>query len=58
MQTARLDLTVAITDAGRDLVGAVNYSRDLFEEETIERLMSHYTNVLRGIAEESERPIS
>ena len=36
----------------------MNYSRDLFEEETIERLMSHYTNVLRGIVEESERPVS
>ena len=43
---------------GSDLVGVVNYSRDLFEAETIERLMGHYMNVLRGIAEESERPIS
>ena len=40
------------------LVGGVEYSRDLFEEETIERLMSHYTNVLRGIVEDRERPIS
>ena len=49
---------MAITDAGHDLVGVVDYSRDLFEAETIERLMSHYTNVLRGIVEDSERPIS
>src|SRR5262245_19228605 len=62
MQTARFDLTVAITDlgidGGQELVGTVNYSRDLFEEETIERLMRHYMNVLRGIVQEGiERPI-
>jgi amino acid adenylation domain-containing protein len=57
-QTAKFDLTVAITDEGRDLIGAVEYSRDLFEEETIERLVSHYTNVLRGVAGDRERPIS
>ena len=57
-QAARFDLTVAITDAGRDLVGFVNYSRELFEAGTVDRLMSHYLNLLEGIAEDSERPIS
>jgi amino acid adenylation domain-containing protein len=55
-------------DTGRGLVGVVSYSRDLFEKETIERLMRHYTNALRGIVcgalwrgslrEGGERPIS
>ena len=63
MTTTRLDLTVAIMDTGRDLVGIVEYSRDLFEEQTITRLVSHYTNVLREIAlgslrRDSEKPIS
>src|SRR5262249_52734010 len=61
-QAAKLDLTVSITDMstdeGRDLVGTVNYSRDLFGAGTIERLMNHYTNVLRSIAEDNTRPIS
>ena len=57
-QTARFDLTVAITDAGSELVGLVNYSRELFEAETIERLMSHYLNLLKGIVEYGDRPIS
>ena len=51
-QTAKFDLTVAITDTGDDcpdLVGTVSYSRDLFEEETIERLISHYANLLREV---------
>ena len=48
-QAAKLDLTLAITDTGRALVGAVEYSRDLFEGETIGRLINHYTNVLSEI---------
>jgi amino acid adenylation domain-containing protein/non-ribosomal peptide synthase protein (TIGR01720 family) len=56
-KTARFDLTVAITDAGRDLYGVVEYSRDLYEEGTIERLMDHYKNVLSGVAEDSSRRI-
>ena len=51
------DLTVAIKEADRELIGSVVYSRDLFEEETIERLMGHYLNVLRWVVEGSERPI-
>jgi amino acid adenylation domain-containing protein len=56
-QTANFDLTVSLLDEGHIVVGAVDYSRDLFEVETIERLMSHYKNALSGIVEDSERPI-
>ena len=57
VETTQLDLTASILDAEPDLVGVVEYSQDLFEDETIERLVSHYLNVLRGIVEDSERPI-
>ena len=55
---ARFDLTVFMMDDGQDLIGMLNYSRDLFEAGTIERLMSHYTNVMRAVAEDSGRRIS
>ena len=55
---ARVDLTLSVADTGSNLVGAVTYSRDLFEERTIERLMSHYLNVLKGIVEAEGRPVS
>src|SRR5262249_22285500 len=58
MGTARGDLTVAITGTGHDLAGVVGYSREMIEEETIERMMVHYTNVLRGSLEDGRRPIS
>jgi amino acid adenylation domain-containing protein len=57
VQMARFDLTVAMTDDGRDLVGTVNYSRDLFEPETIERLLGHYRNLLKAVVKDSERPV-
>jgi non-ribosomal peptide synthetase component F len=49
---------VVITDLGRDLAGMAEYNRDLFEAETIKRLMNSYLTVLRGIAEDSRRPVS
>ena len=59
---SKFDLMVSIMDIGmdigRDLVGGIEYSRDLYEEGTIERLMSHYMNLLRAVVEESEKPIS
>ena len=58
LQTAKLDLMVTLTDAGAELVVVAEYSRDLFEEETIERLMSHYANVLMAIADDREKPIA
>ena len=56
--STRFDLELYFWDGSEGLSGTVIYSADLFEESTIERLMSHYTNVLRGIVEESEIPIS
>ena len=58
VQTAKFDLTVSITDPGDDLAGTVNYSLDLFEGVTIDRLICHYTNVLKAAVVELERPIS
>jgi amino acid adenylation domain-containing protein len=57
-QMARFDLLVSIVDVGSNLIGSVDYSRDLFEAETIERLMSHYINALRDIVGGIEKSIS
>jgi non-ribosomal peptide synthetase component F len=57
-RTAKFDLTLVIADTGDDLAGMVEYSQDLFEAETIERLIGHYLNALRGIAEDVGRRIN
>ena len=49
---------MVISDEGHYLAGEVEYSCDLFEFGTIDRLMNHYGNALKGIVEDSERPIS
>src|SRR4030095_13541488 len=56
--TAKFDLTVSIADEASNLECAAEYSRDLFEAETIERLMTSYLTVLRGVAEDIHRPVS
>src|SRR5262249_58299609 len=37
-QTAKFDLTLSLTEFGQELVGGVEYSRDLFEAGTIKRV--------------------
>ena len=58
MTAAKIDLTVAIAEAGRDLVVATEYDRELFEPATIERLIGHYGNILKGIVEEKGEAVS
>ena len=55
---SKFDLTVAITDERNHLIGEAEYSLDLFEAGMIERMMSHYLNVLKEIVNNSKRPIS
>ena len=57
-QAVMFDLTLTITDLGREVALAMEYSRDLFEAGTIGRLINCYTKLLDGIARESDRPIS
>src|SRR6185295_5802933 len=57
-QAVHFDLTLTLTDLGGEMAGAVEYSLDLFEDGTIERLLGHYTNLLDEIIRHGERPIS
>src|SRR5262249_7760729 len=56
-RTAKFDLTLSLTDIWQELVGDVEYSRDLFEAGTIKRLINHYINVLEGIVKDGARPV-
>jgi non-ribosomal peptide synthetase component F len=56
-KSARFDLTLSVTDLGQELAVGIEYSQDLFEAGTIERLINHYKNVLEGAVKDSERPI-
>ncbi|MCP4661907.1 MAG: amino acid adenylation domain-containing protein, partial [bacterium] len=46
--TAKFDLTVALQESEMGVVGALEYSTDLFDDTTMERLFAHYQRLLAG----------
>jgi amino acid adenylation domain-containing protein len=53
--TAKFDLMLAVADDGRQQLSCtVNYNAELFEKETIKRMLGHLAEVLREIACEPE----
>ena len=55
--TAKFDLTLTLSECGGGLRGFFEYSTDLFEGPTIERLARHFITLLCGIAAHPERSI-
>ncbi|ARU62831.1 hypothetical protein CBW65_19015 [Tumebacillus avium] len=55
--TAKFDLTVMMTEEQDGLLAQVEYSTDLFDDVTIERLMAHFRILLQGIVQEPEQEI-
>ncbi|MEO6546900.1 MAG: amino acid adenylation domain-containing protein, partial [Ferruginibacter sp.] len=47
--TAKFDLTFYITETEQGLQGAVEYSTDLYDTVTIDRMIGHYVNLLESI---------
>jgi amino acid adenylation domain-containing protein/FkbM family methyltransferase len=56
--TSRFDLVLAFVETAEGLWGGVEYSRDLFDEDRIERLIEHFETLLAAAIREPERRIS
>ena len=56
--TSKFDLTLSLTDRGENLVGFLEYSTDLFDLSTIERMAGHFQTLLQEIVADPDRPIS
>ncbi|NEQ85367.1 MAG: non-ribosomal peptide synthetase, partial [Moorea sp. SIO2I5] len=56
--TVRFDLELHLWPEGEEIKGLCAYNRDLFEAETISRMLSHYENLLSAAVETPERPVS
>ncbi|NEP86223.1 MAG: amino acid adenylation domain-containing protein [Okeania sp. SIO2C2] len=56
--TVRMDMELHLWQAGDEIKGFCAYNRDLFEAETISRMLSHYQNLLSAAVETTEGPIS
>ncbi len=57
-ETAKFDLTLAVTDADGVLSGHAEYSRDLFDAPTVRRLLAHWESVLDAACADAGRPLS
>ena len=45
--TSKFDLTFSITETAQGIQGSVEYCTDLYNEETIVRMIGHYEQLLR-----------
>jgi amino acid adenylation domain-containing protein len=48
---SQFDLTLLLAETEQGLAGMLEYSTDLFKEETIERLLGHWQTLLEGIVQ-------
>ncbi len=56
--TATFDITVSLADQTKGLLASVEYCTDLFEQETIERFIRQYENLLSAVADRPESRVS
>lgn len=57
-QAAQFDLALMLEDAGDRLFASAQYSTDLFDAATIERLAGHFLTLLEGIATDPDQPVA
>nr|QEO74167.1 AMP-dependent synthetase and ligase [uncultured bacterium] len=55
---AKFDLQLGLIESGGGLVADLQYSTDLFERATVERMAAHLQNVLKAIATDPDRALS
>jgi amino acid adenylation domain-containing protein len=57
-RATKVDLTLSLTETEDGLDGILEYSTDLFDRATIERLLAHYTRLLEAIVANPEERVS
>jgi amino acid adenylation domain-containing protein len=55
--TARFDLTLALRETEGGLAGSLEYSADLFEAETVKRMLRHFRELLQGVVMQPDQRI-
>ena len=54
----KVDLHLSVSETAEGIGGQMEYATDLFERTTVERLLSHFQEVLEQLVEEPERKLS
>ena len=57
-RTSKFDLTLIVTDSDPSMTGELEYSTDLFEEETIVRMASHFETLLAHALSQPQKHLS
>ncbi len=55
--SSKFDLTFSMTETGEGINGMVEYCTDLYREDTIERMMLHFKNLLESIIKNPQQRI-
>ncbi|MDV2992203.1 MAG: Tyrocidine synthase 3 [Chroococcidiopsis sp. SAG 2025] len=55
--TARFDLTLWMSQTDRGLTGSLEYNTDLFDRDTIARMLGHFQTLLAGVIENPDRSL-
>ena len=56
--TAKFDLSFSILEQNGELLGSLEYSTDLYQASTIERLLEHFRQLVANLVQEPEKRIS
>ncbi|HEY0174538.1 MAG TPA: amino acid adenylation domain-containing protein [Pyrinomonadaceae bacterium] len=56
--TTKFDITFSVTKVGDELLGNVEYSTDLFDEATVERMCGHLLTLLEAVAAHPARAVA
>ncbi|MDM8557980.1 amino acid adenylation domain-containing protein [Candidatus Parabeggiatoa sp. HSG14] len=56
--TAKFDLTLSLEETTQGISGSLEYNTDLFNADTIRRMVTHFETLLKGIIAAPTQPIS
>uniref|UniRef100_UPI0007C84FBD non-ribosomal peptide synthetase/MFS transporter n=1 Tax=Kitasatospora sp. MBT63 TaxID=1444768 RepID=UPI0007C84FBD len=56
--TAKFDLSLVVVDTGAELTGDLLWRSELYEEQTVRRVLGHLTTVLDAMAAGPDRPLA
>lgn len=57
-KTSKVDLSLSIQEGGQELTVSIDYNTDLFEAQTIERMLGHFQTLLESMVAEPEACVS
>jgi amino acid adenylation domain-containing protein len=57
-ETAKFDLTLSLIEQEEGIMGRLEYSTDLFDDETIKRMLMHFETLLEGIVLQPKESLS